>query len=81
MFTAKLHPLKESIKSDGAGGKATEGGSCYSKAAGGGSRRRLIRKYKPTSTVALATLAARHMKIKHKGKKKKKFSSVLEVHL
>lgn len=35
-----------------------KGGSCYSEAAGGGSRGRLIRKYKTTSTVAPATLTA-----------------------
>lgn len=43
-----------------------EEGSCYSEAAGEGSRRRLIRKYKPTSTVASATPAVRRKKKKRK---------------
>lgn len=43
-----------------------EEGSCHSKAAGGGSRRRLIRKYKLTSTVVPTTPADRHVKIKQR---------------
>lgn len=43
-----------------------EEGNCYSEAAGEGSRRRLIRKYKPTSTVASATPAVRRKKKKRK---------------
>lgn len=72
MCLQQNYTLYKSIKSAGAGEgrqqcRATgEGGSCYRAAAGGGSRRRLIRKYEPTSAVALATPAARRMKIKQK---------------
>lgn len=77
VFTAKLHPLQIDKVSWSRGGETAgegrqqcratgEGGSCYRAAAGGGSRRRLIRKYEPTSAVALATPAARRMKIKQK---------------
>lgn len=72
MCLQQNYTLKKSIKSAGAEEgrqhcQATvKGGSCYSEAARGGSRRRLIRKYRPTSTVAPATPAARRMKIKLK---------------
>lgn len=76
MLTAKLHPLKINKVSWSRGGKGAisgdSGGRQLLQAAGGGSWIRLIRKYKPTSTVALVTPAARHMKIK--GKKINHFS-------
>lgn len=69
VFTAKLHPLK--INSEAEEGRqqcqaTVEGGSCHSEAAGGGSRRRLIRKYQTNFNCCPGNASGQAHKIKAK---------------